>query len=141
MSFIQRKICLMKIGRETNFQSWLLQNTNFRYFPIVIALAAPKNVNYMTTELGWIFCSYTSWSIDPPNNLFSVIFVTKHKNQCINQIVGTNHRIVAQWCTFCNSYLYVETVHRGLWTVNCDLVIWTQPSGPLCLWQCLHNVS
>ena len=20
--------------------------------------------------------------------------------------------------------------------VNCDLVIWTQPSGPLCLWQC-----
>ena len=23
-----------------------------------------------------------------------------------------------------------------LWTVNCDLVIWTQPSGPLCLWQC-----
>ena len=23
-----------------------------------------------------------------------------------------------------------------LWTVYCDLVIWTQPSGPLCLWQC-----
>ena len=23
-----------------------------------------------------------------------------------------------------------------LWTVNCKLVIWTQPSGPLCLWQC-----
>ena len=23
-----------------------------------------------------------------------------------------------------------------LWTVNCDLVIWTQPSGPLCLCQC-----
>ena len=21
--------------------------------------------------------------------------------------------------------------------MNCDLVIWTQPSGPLCLWQCL----
>ena len=24
-----------------------------------------------------------------------------------------------------------------LWTVNCDIVIWTLPSGPLCLWQCL----
>ena len=23
-----------------------------------------------------------------------------------------------------------------LWTVYCDLVIWTQPSDPLCLWQC-----
>ena len=22
--------------------------------------------------------------------------------------------------------------------VNCDLVIWTQPSGPLCLWQCFY---
>ena len=22
--------------------------------------------------------------------------------------------------------------------VNCDLVICTQPSGPLCLWQCLE---
>ena len=26
-----------------------------------------------------------------------------------------------------------------LWTVYCDLVIWTQPSGPLCLWQCLKK--
>ena len=24
--------------------------------------------------------------------------------------------------------------------VNCDLVIWTQPSGPLCLWQCFHSL-
>ena len=23
--------------------------------------------------------------------------------------------------------------------VNCDLVTWTQPSGPLCLWQCLER--
>ena len=23
--------------------------------------------------------------------------------------------------------------------VNCDLVIWTQPSGPLCLWQCFYK--
>ena len=30
----------------------------------------------------------------------------------------------------CNTYV------QDLWTVNCDLVIWTQPSGPLCLWQC-----
>ena len=28
-----------------------------------------------------------------------------------------------------------------LWTVNCDLVIWTQPSGPLCLWQCLSFIQ
>ena len=27
-----------------------------------------------------------------------------------------------------------------MWFVNCDLVIWTQPSGPLCLWQCLYSV-
>ena len=27
-----------------------------------------------------------------------------------------------------------------LWTVYCDLVIWTQPSGPLCLWQCLKKI-
>ena len=27
---------------------------------------------------------------------------------------------------------------RVLWTVLCDLVIWTQPSGPLCLWQCFN---
>ena len=26
-----------------------------------------------------------------------------------------------------------------LWTVYCDLVIWTRPSGPLCLWQCLFK--
>ena len=25
--------------------------------------------------------------------------------------------------------------------VNCDLVIWTQPSGPLCLWQCFFFKS
>ena len=24
---------------------------------------------------------------------------------------------------------------QDLWTVNCDLVIWIQPWGPLCLWQ------
>ena len=30
----------------------------------------------------------------------------------------------------CNTYV------QDLWTVNCDLVIWTQPSGPLRLWQC-----
>ena len=24
-----------------------------------------------------------------------------------------------------------------MWTLNYDLVIWTQPSGPQCLWQCL----
>ena len=27
-----------------------------------------------------------------------------------------------------------------MWTVNCDLVTWTQPSGPLCLWQCLFCI-
>ena len=25
--------------------------------------------------------------------------------------------------------------------MNCDLVIWTQPSGPLCLWQCFIYLS
>ena len=25
--------------------------------------------------------------------------------------------------------------------VNCDLVIWTQPLGPLCLWQCFCFIS
>ena len=25
--------------------------------------------------------------------------------------------------------------------VNCDLVIWTQPSGPLCLWQCFCSTG
>ena len=27
------------------------------------------------------------------------------------------------------------------WSLYCDLVIWTQPSGPLCLWQCLLIAS
>ena len=58
---------------------------------------------------------------------------------------GQNFKVKVLWGCWClggilKSMLGRDSENESLSRFVQEIVIWTQPSGPLCLWQCFHYI-
>ena len=82
----------------------------------------------------FLFCSFSvaKFGIAPGILPWSVILPTNEKSDSLNR-----NQPIRRDLSLGPQELVQGWAPLKFWRFK-ELVIWTQPSGPLCLWQCLH---